>query len=97
LKKPDQPKDEDKCKEQRKYPEHGLTNVLFDEDVQPYSELHLDGVTVTLLPNLSHWSQIEDIGIYFDLGDTISFNVLTSSPQDALSLHMALDHYAGGQ
>jgi hypothetical protein len=77
----------------RKYPDYRLSNVLFDEDVQPYRELYLDGVTVTLLPSLSHRLQIEDIGIYFDLRDTISFHALTRSPQDTSSLRMTFDHY----
>ena len=77
----------------RKYPDYRLSNVLFDEDVQPYRELHLDGVTVTLLSGLSHQLQLEDIGIYFDLGDTISFHALTRSPQDTSSLRMTFDHY----
>ena len=77
----------------RKYPDYRLSNVLFDEDVLPYRELHLDGVTVTLLPSICHQIQIEDIGIYFDIQDTISFHVLTRSPQDTSSLRMAFDHY----
>jgi len=77
----------------RKYPDYQLSNVLFDEDVQPYRELYLDGVTVTLLPSLSHRLQIEDIGIYFDLRDTISFHALTRSAQDTSSLRMTFDHY----
>ncbi|MGE4559574.1 MAG: amino acid adenylation domain-containing protein [Desulfobulbus sp.] len=77
----------------RKYPDYRPSNVLFDEDVQPYRELRLDGVTVTLLPGVSHQLQIEDIGIYFDLRDTISFHALTRSPQDTSSLRMTFDHY----
>ncbi|MDD2466555.1 MAG: amino acid adenylation domain-containing protein [Desulfobulbus sp.] len=77
----------------RKYPDYRLSNVLFDEDVQPYRELQLKGVTVTLLPSISHQIQIEDIGIYFDIQDTISFHALTRSPQDTSSLRMAFDHY----
>ncbi len=81
-------------KEYRKRnPDGRPTNVLFDEDVQPYHELTLAGVRATLLPNYSHRLQLEDIAIYFDLRDTVSFHALTRSPQEASGLRLAFDHY----
>lgn len=78
---------------QRKYPDTKPSNVLFDEDTLPYSELNFDGVTVTLLPELSHQIQNQEIGIYFDIQDALSFHVLTRSPQEISSLRMSFDHY----
>lgn len=74
-------------------PEGRPSNVVFDEDTQPYQELRLSGVTATLLPNYSHRLQTEDIAIYFDLSDTVSFHVLTRFPQEAPGLRRAFEHY----
>ncbi len=74
-------------------PDGRPANVLFDEDAQPYRELGLPGVTATLLPNYSHRLQVEDIAIYFTLGDTVSFHVLARSPQETPGLRGAFDHY----
>lgn len=69
------------------------TNVLFDEDTLPYRELALDGITATLLPFFSHRLESEDIAVYFDLREHITFHVLARSPQDISGLNMAFAHY----
>ena len=67
--------------------------ILFDEDIQPHHELVLDGIQATLLPGLSHRLQSENIAVYFDLRDTLSFHVLARSPQDIPGLKVAMAHY----
>lgn len=69
------------------------TNLLFDEDTLPYRELELDGLTATLLPSFSHRLEREEIAIYFDLRDAITFHALVRSPQDVAGLKMAFAHY----
>ena len=69
------------------------SNVLFDEDTLPYRELALDGVNTTLLPHFSHRLESEDIAVYFDIQDKITFHVLTRSPQEISGLKMAFSHY----
>ena len=69
------------------------SNVLFDEDTLPYRELALDGVQATLLPHFSHRLESEDIAVYFDIQETISFHVLARSPQEISGLKLAFKHY----
>jgi amino acid adenylation domain-containing protein/thioester reductase-like protein len=69
------------------------TNLLFDEDPLPYHELVLDGMTATLLPAFSHRLESEEIAIYFDLRDPITFHTLARSPQDIAGLKTAFAHY----
>ena len=77
----------------RLHPDYRPINILFDEDIQPTRELELEGVEATLLPNLSHQLQPEDIAVYFDLQATITFNVQARSPQDVSGLKMAFAHF----
>jgi len=69
------------------------SNVLFDEDTLPYRELTLDGVTATLLPHFSHRLESEDIAVYFDIQNEITFHVVARSQQEISGLRMAFDHY----
>jgi amino acid adenylation domain-containing protein/thioester reductase-like protein len=69
------------------------TNILFDEDTLPYRELELDGITATLLPHFSHRLENEDIAVYFDIQQQISFHVLARSAQEVAGLRLAFDHY----
>ena len=69
------------------------SNVLFDEDTLPYRELALDGVAATLLPHFSHRLENEDIAVYFDVQDAITFHVLARSQQEIAGLRTAFDHY----
>lgn len=69
------------------------SNVLFDEDTLPYRELVLDGVHASLLPHFSHRLEREDIAVYFDIQDKITFHVLARSPQEISGLKIAFKHY----
>lgn len=78
---------------QRVEPDGRPLNLVFDEDIQPYRELVLDGMQAILLPGLSHRLQSESMAIYFDVRDTLTFHVLARSPQDIPGLKMAFEHY----
>ena len=69
------------------------SNVLFSEDTLPYRALALDGVQATLLPYFSHRLENEDIAVYFDIQDKITFHVLSRSPQEIAGLKIAIKHY----
>ncbi|MBF0548425.1 MAG: amino acid adenylation domain-containing protein [Candidatus Riflebacteria bacterium] len=69
------------------------TNVFFDEDTLPYREFALNGAVTTLLPHFSHLLENEDIAIYFDVQEQITFHVLARSLQEIPGLQVAFSHY----
>ena len=70
-----------------------ITNILVTDDHLPYHELAIDGVTATLLPTFSMRPEAEDIAIYFDVRDPITFHVVSRSPQEISGLRLVFDHY----
>ncbi|MFO7728076.1 MAG: amino acid adenylation domain-containing protein [Desulfonatronovibrio sp.] len=77
----------------REDPDYKPTNVLFDEDTLPYTELVLDGIRAVLLPHFSHRLETGNIAVYFDIQEKVTFHVLARFAQDVSGLKTAFEHY----
>ncbi|MFP4325470.1 MAG: amino acid adenylation domain-containing protein [Desulfonatronovibrio sp.] len=77
----------------REDPDYKPTNILFDEDTLPYTELVLDGIRAVLLPHFSHRLETENIAVYFDIQEKVTFHVLARFAQDVSGLKTAFEHY----
>ncbi len=69
------------------------TNLLFSPDTLPYDELKLNLVSAQLLPVFSYRLEEEDVAIHFDIKQTISFHVVTRTPQSIPGMKLIFEHF----